>query len=72
MSDHVNALNDLTIASELIPQAHSQALAVFAKRNEFSSANEYIRNQNLTFNLYNGFPDSQNRYVLACFFCCLF
>lgn len=42
ISDHVNALRNLTIGPQLVPQAHEHVLSIYAKRNDLDSASEYI------------------------------
>jgi len=51
MSDHVESLHNISIASELVPQFHEKVLSLFAKKNDFNSAAEYIRIFNLASNL---------------------
>ena len=64
MNDQINALNNLKLSSELIPQAQLQILSIFNKRNDFASANEFIKAQNMSSNLYDENINLETKYII--------
>lgn len=59
IGDHVNALRGLTIGSYLVPQAHEYALSIYARRNDFDSASEYISIQSKHETIYSNLFSSE-------------